>query len=98
MTVIQLSTEHGRVLIINVYNDRMTQQGLKQVIQVLRCRTWVPQVPNQAQSIVCLGNFNLHHLMWDECCNAHLFTRSNLDSAQQLIDATAKFDLQMTLL
>src|SRR5882724_7121142 len=97
VTAVQLNTEWGKVLIINVFNDRTNQQGLKQVIQVLRCRAQPPQTTNQMESIICLCDFNLHHPMGDECHNAHLFTRSNLDAAQQLIVATAEFDLQMAL-
>jgi len=47
---------------------------------------------------VWLGNFNLHHPLWDEEQNVHIFTRINLVKAQVLIDVLAEFDLQMTLL
>jgi len=44
-----------------------------------------------------LGNFNRHHPMWDESCNAHLLMWTNLDKAQLLIDAITKLDLHMVL-
>src|SRR5882724_997665 len=47
--------------------------------------------------MVLLGDFNLHHPLWDEECNTHLFTRSNLDNSQALIDILAEYDLQMAL-
>jgi len=43
--------------------------------------------------IVWLGNFNRHHPLWDEGRNAHLFTRSNLEKAQEIIDLAANYDL-----
>src|SRR5882724_12508609 len=46
---------------------------------------------------IWLGDFNLHHPMWDEGRNRHLFTRENLDRSQPLINAITEFDLQMAL-
>ena len=46
---------------------------------------------------IWLGDFNLHHSMWDEGRNSHLFTRENLDKSQLLIDMIAEFNLQMVL-
>ena len=47
--------------------------------------------------MIWTGDFNLHHPPWDEECNSHLFTRSNLEKSQILIDALAEFNLQMVL-
>jgi len=44
-----------------------------------------------------MGDFNTHHPMWDENRNLHLFTRTNLNKAQVVIDAMANYDLQMLL-
>ena len=49
------------------------------------------------EHIVLLGDFNLHHSLWDEECNVHLFMRSDLDNSQALIDLLAECDLQMAL-
>jgi len=35
--------------------------------------------------------------MWDENCNTHLFTKVNLNRAQELIDAIAELGLHMVL-
>jgi len=43
------------------------------------------------------GYFNLHHPMWDQGRNSHLFTRENLDKSQLLIDTITEFNLQMVL-
>src|SRR5882724_6908249 len=49
------------------------------------------------EHMVLLGDLNLHHPLWDEECNVHLFTRSDLEKSQVLIDVLAEFDLQMVL-
>jgi len=47
--------------------------------------------------MIWLGEFNLHHPLWDKECNGHLFMRSNLEKSQVLIDTLADFDLQIAL-
>src|SRR5882724_11445596 len=49
------------------------------------------------EQVIWLGDFNLHHPLWDEECNSHLFSRVNLEKSQVLIDALAEFNLQMVL-
>ena len=63
----------------------------------MRGRTQAGQPGMDSPHILWMGDFNRHHPMWDESCNAHLFTRSNLDKAQLLIDAAAKLGLRMVL-
>ncbi|OCH83675.1 hypothetical protein OBBRIDRAFT_697352, partial [Obba rivulosa] len=43
------------------------------------------------------GDFNRHHPLWDEERNHHLFTSTNLDRAQHLLNAIAALDLHMLL-
>ena len=50
-----------------------------------------------AYGTIWLGDFNRHHPLWDEPCNAHLFTRTNLEAAQTLVDLTVDMDLTMAL-
>ena len=47
--------------------------------------------------MIWLGNFNRHHPQWGNQQKTHLFTRSNLDEAQILINAIIDYNLQMTL-
>jgi hypothetical protein len=44
-----------------------------------------------------MGNFNCHHLLWDEECNAHLFTCSNLELAQPLLNMLGQHSMKMAL-
>ena len=97
VTAIQLDTECSRLTLINMYNDSTTQQGLKCTIQGMRHREKNTETALDNCPIIWLGDFNLHHPMWDKNCNSHLFTKCNLESAQPLIDVMTEFDLQMTL-
>jgi len=69
---------------------RRTERFCRERVQDTR-----PSSPTE--HMVLLGNFNLHHPLWDEEHNMHLFTRSNLDNSQALIDILAEYDLQMAL-
>src|SRR5882672_434169 len=97
VTAIQLSMDRSKILIANIYNDAEHQKGLKKTIQLTRSRLQAAAAADRAQSIIWVGDFNLHHPLWDETRNTHLFTRTNLEKVQCLIDASAKLDLQMAL-
>ena len=92
-----IQTGHGKVLIINIYNDTEQQQALHQSIQMIWNRVCTSGSATQMQQIIRLGKFNLQHPIWDKERNAHLFTRVNLVKSQVLIDAAAEFDIQMAL-
>jgi len=92
--------ERGRVLIINMYNEGTQQQGIKWSIIAMRRREHAGRVNHDGLHIghmLWLGDFNLHHPMWDKGRNMHLFTRENLDRSQPLINTIAEFDIQMAL-
>ena len=52
---------------------------------------WAHRADNLAQQLQSAPS------SMDEQCNGNLFTRSNLEKSQVLIDTLAEFDLQMTL-
>jgi len=70
--------EMGKVLVINIYNEGSQQQGIKQTIIALRQRECKGHMTCHAEHTIWLGDFNLHHPMWDKGWNTHLFTRDNL--------------------
>lgn len=43
------------------------------------------------------GDFNRHHLSWDEMQNHHLFTAKNARLIQPLLDLLMRYDMQMAL-
>jgi hypothetical protein len=44
-----------------------------------------------------IGDFNCHHPLWDEECNAHIFTRANLELAQPLLNMLGRHNMKMAL-
>src|SRR5882724_410543 len=50
-----------------------------------------------AEQEIWVSDFNLHHPLWDEECNCHLFTRGNLEKSQVLIDMITELNFQMAL-
>ena len=67
------------------------------VKQVFQKRSHAGGPEGHVEQMIWLGDFNLHHLLWDKEHNSHLFMRSNLEKFQVLIDVLAEFNLQMTL-
>jgi len=97
ITAIQLTTRHGKIIIANIYNDSIYQQDLRKTIQEMRDRAQRVPTADCTTPMIWIGNFNLHHPLWDKAQNAHLFTRANLKKTQYLINAATDLDLQMAL-
>ena len=94
---IQLHTERGKILKVNIYNNNVWQTGIKHTIWVTKDKVHSSDSIGHPTHMVWVGDFNLHHPCWDENQNIDLFMRMNLDKAQVLIDTIAKLDLQMAL-
>jgi len=92
VTAIQMQTPSGPVILINMYNDARNSEGVWKVMQYLQHKGW-DQNPRWLTHLIWLGDFNTHHLMWDEDRNSQLFMQANLDKVQIIIDAMANFDL-----
>src|SRR5882724_4468437 len=95
VTAVQVQTAVGVVLVINMYNQIAHTDIINWILQVMRTRgQGRSDMPNAAHTL-WLGDFNRHHPLWDKSCNVHLFTKSNLDRAQELIDAIMELGLRM---
>ncbi|TFK18198.1 hypothetical protein FA15DRAFT_552156, partial [Coprinopsis marcescibilis] len=46
---------------------------------------------------IWVGDFNHHHPMWDQDKDHRLFTRKNLDEAEQLLEMVAEWGMVMAL-
>ncbi|QRW06349.1 Reverse transcriptase from transposon X-element protein [Ceratobasidium sp. AG-Ba] len=90
ITAVRMITQAGPIIVINVYNPCDSNTSLPHVEGLLKKR-------HPDDLVILLGDFNRHHPLWDEDRNAHLFTRANLDLAQELLDLTAEHDLEMAL-
>lgn len=93
---IRLETEGRTVCIFNIYVNSDHLQGLQALEFYLRSaegrRTRRCSVVD-----IWVGDFNRHHPMWDSPCNSHLFTRQNLDAAEELIAMTTWHRVSMAL-
>src|SRR5882672_6251633 len=99
ITAVQIQTRLGEVLMINTYNDNANTNSMRVVARHMRkMERECDVVANSCwPHLLWLGNFNSHHLLWDEPRNSHLFTRASLDRAQEIIEVIASYDLQMGL-
>lgn len=97
ITGLTLSLEHGIFHLFNVYLDCEDNRSLTTLTRT--CRHLGSTITDQSvpQHMLWAGDFNRHHPIWDEERNHHLFTATNLDKAQTLLNAIAAFDLQMLL-
>src|SRR5882724_11095775 len=99
ITAVQGQTVVGRILIINTYNDIVHKANIDCILKTMWARERAKAGGDSVgmEHIIWLGDFNRHHPMWDEGCNAHLFTRAKLYKAQHLIDVIMELELYMTL-
>jgi len=96
VSVVQVQTAVGKLLIINTYNHCTNTNTINCMLCIMRTRGGTRNMVG-VEHIIWLGDFNRHHLMWDEDHNMHLFMRTNLDRAQHLINAVIELNLQMAL-
>jgi Endonuclease-reverse transcriptase len=96
VTGIQIQGEFGTLRIMNIYNNCKNNESLHMVERTLRnpsSRAYLVVLLRQ----VWLGNFNCHHPLWDEERNNHLFTNTNLEKAQMLLNMLARHGMKMAL-
>jgi len=68
ITVVQLQTEIGKVLIINMYNEGSQQPAIKWAIMVMKQKMQAGHNGHDRPHIghtIWLGDFNLHHPIWE---------------------------------
>ena len=92
-TGMRLRTDTNTIDIYNIYNSQDNNEAVEKVDEAAR-RHMDQNARNQQ---IWLGDFNRHHPLWDEERNNHLFTEANLQKAQQLLDVTQDWELQMAL-
>jgi len=97
MTAIHLHGEHGIVEIFNVYNDCTHSNSLHAIEKYMTEQAGTNAQEEVLTHFIWAGDFNRHHEMWDNPCNHHLFTNSNILAAEELIDLIAEHGLQMML-
>jgi hypothetical protein len=85
--VTQFTGPYGCCTLFNIYNDSNSQDTLTAIDSFLETNHAIIKSTNN-DHILCLGDFNRHHPLWEETHNSHLF---NYPAAQPLIDIIADF-------
>ena len=86
--------------IFNIYNDRANNDSLKVLKGIMRGRGGRNKARNrlrEKEGVIWLGDFNMHHPLWDEERNTHLFTRAALEVVQTLLNMISIYDMHMAL-
>ena len=100
VTIIKISGEWGQIVIFNIYNDYHHNQTLHKLTKFHRDNKNLLMGSTsmlETHHIMWLGDFNRHHLAWDNPNDNRLFTRDALKSAEILIKATTDYGLNMFL-
>jgi exonuclease III len=95
VTALKISGKGVEISLYNIYNDCNHSAALEAATQAMR-RTRT-DTQEHTSELIWLGDFNRHHPLWDEERNAHLFTATNLDKAQALLNMLATYDMRMAL-
>ncbi|KAG2073313.1 hypothetical protein BDR04DRAFT_1011002, partial [Suillus decipiens] len=82
--------------IFNIYNDCLLTDTQEALASFLECRL-ANLCPSTHDHMIWLGDFNRHHLLWDEDYNTQLFTNQYLNAAQPLLDLLADYGMVLTL-
>jgi hypothetical protein len=96
ITAVQVTGEFGTIRIFNIYNDCEHNNSIMVLGDYMRSvaarNTTRPPV-----RYIWAGDYNRHHSLWEKERNFHLFTQSNLDAAQPLLDLIARHRMKMAL-
>ncbi|KNZ74446.1 hypothetical protein J132_06958, partial [Termitomyces sp. J132] len=93
---ISIETEERTVRIFNIYNDCDHSRSVRALDFYLRSAEG-RRTRGRNTADIWVGDFNRHHPMWDEPHNAHLFTRRNIDAAEELIAMVTRHRMNMVL-
>lgn len=96
VVAVTATTEAGQLDIYNIYLDCTHSQALTPLTETIS--TWERAALRETpKHLMLVGNFNRHHPLWDEDWNHHLFTTSNLQAAQKIIDIQERLDRTQAL-
>ena len=94
ITAIKIKTDSGLVSIFNLYVDCSNNSSITDLLDFLN-NNYPNYEPNSREHLVWCGDFNRHHLMWEEQRNAHLFSREA--EVRPLIDLANQFCMTVQL-
>lgn len=96
VVAVKLKTKEKELMVVNIYGDINNSDAFTAAEEATR-KEKEKTSGNENLDIIWLGDFNRHHPAWDEPRNSQLFTKENLDKAQELINITDELGLQMIL-
>lgn len=94
VTVVRFHGDHGYLSILNIYNEITNNNTISALDSFLDCNMQLVR-PSGADHVLWLGNFNRHHLLWEEEMNHHLYESE--DYISPLIDLLYKHDMVLAL-
>src|SRR6266481_82168 len=94
--VLQFSLPQGHLTIFNIYNDCIHSDTLSKLHQYLDQHS-ADLLASEVDHMIWCGDFNRHHLLWDEERNKHLFTVSASVAIQLLLSLLKKHNMIMLL-
>lgn len=98
--VIKITGNWGQITLFNVYNDCTHDRTIHALTKFHRDNSRIIQGREAKVSthhIIQLGDFNRHHLAWDNLDDHRLFTREAVEVAETLIKVIADHGLEMAL-
>ena len=93
---LRLWLPHGQLTIFNIYNDCTHSNTLSLFRQYLD-KTASSSLTASGDRMLWCGDFNHHHLLWDEEHNSHLFMESASLAVQLLMSLLEDYNMVMIL-
>src|SRR6266481_10091192 len=96
ITIIQFCLPRGCLTIFNIFNNCLHSNTLMLIRDNMTQHSAAILVSKEDHVVWC-GDFNHHHLLWDEEQNKHLFTVSVVAAAQMLTTLLEDYNMVMLL-
>lgn len=93
---IQLISTYGKITIFNIYNNCTHSRTETILSNFLEYNRHTIAEGNDTH-MIWAGEFNRHHLLWDNDKDIHLFTRQALRNTEGLIELMADHGMEMSL-
>ena len=95
---IQIKGKWGSLTLMNIYNDGNNNKTISKLSQFRPNNRGTRQEEEEDRMhTIWLGDFNRHHLHWDDLSDTRLFTPEATQAAEVLIETLVENDLVMAL-
>ncbi len=96
--MLKLQAPEVTIIIINMYSNSSSVAAWDLVDKLISTyRAHWQDAQGKPYHVICAGDWNAHHPIWDELHNSHLFTDQALDRAEHLLTIIEKHQLKMVL-